>query len=153
LNGVIESEDRFAAFTVKGALPVEEPNAAEIVVVPTLSAVASPLTVIEAMPLADDFQITTLVMSCVVPSENVPNAVNCCAIPNGMFAFCGETAIAVTVAEVTVSVAEPTIEPDVAEITDCPGDIPLAKPLVGAALLMLDTAVFDDPHVTLPVIF
>jgi hypothetical protein len=62
-TGVIDIEERFVAFTVNGALPVEDPSAAEIVVVPMLSAVARPLTVIEAILAADDFQATTPVMS------------------------------------------------------------------------------------------
>jgi hypothetical protein len=134
-------------------VPVEDPIAAEIVVVPTLSAVARPLTVIEATLEADDFQVTTPVMFCVVPSENVPTAVNCWATPSAIFAFVGETAIEDTVADVTVRVAEPEIEPDVAEIVVLPADSAWASPCSAVALLMLATAVFDEFHATLAVRF
>jgi hypothetical protein len=149
----MESEERFVAFTVNGALPVEDPKAADMVVVPTLTALTRPLTVMEATPLTDDFHVTTPVMSCVVPSENVPTAVNCWATPRAMFAFAGDTAIDATVADVTVRVAEPEIEPDVAEIVVLPADSAWASPCSAVALLMLATAVFDELQVTLAVIF
>jgi hypothetical protein len=152
-TGVMESEERFNAFTLNSALPVEDPSAAEIPVFPILSAVARPLTVIEATLGADDFQVTTPVMSCVVPSENVPTAVNCWATPSEIVALAGDNAIEVTVAEVTVRVAEPEIEPDNAEIVVVPADSAWASPCSAVALLMLATAVFDELHVTLAVMF
>jgi hypothetical protein len=65
----------------------------------------------------------------------------------------GETAIELTVADVTVRVAEPEIEPDVAEIVVVPVDRAWASPCIAVALLMLATAVFDELHVTLAVRF
>ena len=38
-------------------------------------------------------QVTGLVRFCVVPSENVPVAVNCCVRPLAMLGFAGVTAI------------------------------------------------------------
>jgi len=92
-----------------------------MLVVPILSPVARPLTVIEAIPIADDFQVTTPVTSCTLPSEKVPVAVNCCAIPRGILGFAGDTAIEVMTAEVTVRVVDPEIVPEVAEIVLLPG--------------------------------
>jgi len=63
LEGVIAIEERLAAFTSKGALPITGPSVAEMFVLPTLSPVARPLTVIEAMLVTDDFQVTAPVMS------------------------------------------------------------------------------------------
>lgn len=153
LPGVMLSDLRLAAFTVKGALPVTPVSVAEMVVLPILSAVARPLTVIEATPGDEDFQATTPVMSCVLESENVPVAVNCCAMPMGTSALDGLTAMDVTVAEVTVSVVEPVIDPDVAVIDVVPALSAFASPCVGFELLMVATAVFDEAHVTLLVMF
>ncbi len=57
------------------------PDTAEMVVDPGAIAAASPFEpvalLIEATPLADEFQVTAAVRFCVVLSENVPVAVNC----------------------------------------------------------------------------
>jgi hypothetical protein len=153
LDGVIAKEERLAAFTVRGAFPVTSSKDAEIVVVPTLKALASPLTVIEATPVADEFHTTEPVMFCVDESEKVPVAVNCCAIPIEMFAFAGVTTMETTVAEVTVSVAEPVTEPEVAEMDVVPVLRAFTIPSVGAELLTVATDGFDDAQVTLPVRF
>ncbi len=58
-------------------LPLADPNAAEIVVLPTFFPVARPLVVIDAMEVEDDFQVATPVISWLVPSEKVPAAVYC----------------------------------------------------------------------------
>ena len=46
---------------------------------------------------------TVCVRSCVVPSVNVPVAVNCCVVPSATVADCGFMAIDTSVAVVTVS--------------------------------------------------
>ncbi len=99
------SDARSAALTVSEVLPLTDPEAAVIVTVPRLPADARPLTVIDAMLFFDELQVTVSVMFCVVPSENVPVAVNCCTVPRGMDAFTGVTAIETRVALVTVRVA------------------------------------------------
>jgi hypothetical protein len=63
LAGVIASEDRLAEFTVSEVLPLMDPDVALIVTVPRFTPVARPLTVIEAMLLPDEAQVTVLVMS------------------------------------------------------------------------------------------
>ena len=153
LDGVIAKEERLAAFTVRGVLPDTPSKEAEIVVVPILKALASPLTVIEAIPVADDFHTTDPVMSCVDESEKVPVAVNCCAIPMEMFAFVGVTAMETTVADVTVRVAEPVTEPEVAVMDVVPALMAFTIPNVGAELLTVATDVFDDAQVAFPVKF
>ena len=70
-------DSTFAVFTVSCVLPVTAPEPAVIVAVPDLRAVAAPLTVMEATVFGEVLHATVLVMSCVVPSENVPVAVNC----------------------------------------------------------------------------
>ena len=49
-----------------------------MVVVPADTPEASPLALIVATAGVDEFQFTWLVMFCVLPSEYVPVAVNCC---------------------------------------------------------------------------
>jgi hypothetical protein len=53
----------------------------------------------------DDVQTAESVISCVVPSESEPMAVNCCLLPAGMLVVVGETEIETRVAAVTVSCA------------------------------------------------
>lgn len=56
---------------------------------------------------------TVDVRFCVLPSVNVPVAVTCCVVPNGMDGIAGVTAIDTSAAAVTVSEVDPTIAPDV----------------------------------------
>jgi hypothetical protein len=126
--GVIAIDERFAAFTVKGALPLTAPNVAEMLVVPIFRPVARPLTVIEATLVLDDFQVTTSVTSWVLPSEKVPAAVNCCAMPSGMLALAGVTTIEVMTADVTVRVVDPETVPELAVIVVLPPASAFASP-------------------------
>jgi hypothetical protein len=61
-----------------------------------------------------ELQVTGLVRLFVVPSLYVPMAVNCCVPPVAREAEDGVTEIALSVAVVTVSAAEPVIDPEVA---------------------------------------
>ena len=151
--GVIAIVERFAAFTIRGALPLTDPSVAEMVVVPMFNPVASPLTVIEAILVTDDLQVTTPVTSCMLLSEKVPVAANCCAIPSGMFGFAGVTAIEVRTAEVTVRVVDPEIAPRVAEMVVLPAATALAIPWVGPLVTIVAAAGLDEFQVTLPVKF
>lgn len=151
--GVIAIEDKFAAFTVSEAPPLTAPSVAEMFVVPILSPVASPLTVIEATLVADDFQVTTSVTSCMLPSEKVPMAANCCAMPSGMLGVAGVTAIEVMTAEVTVRVVDPETAPETAVMVVVPAVTAFARPWVGVLVLTLATAGFEELHVALAVRF
>ena len=153
LAGVIVIEARFAAFTVSAAFPLTVPIVADMVVAPIFNPVASPLTVIDATPVLDDFHVTTPVTSCTLPSEKVPVAVNCCEIPSGMFGFAGVTAIELITAAVTVKVVDPETVPEVAVIVLLPAASVFASPCVGMVVLIVATAVFDELHVALPVRF
>lgn len=57
------------------------------------------------------------------------------------------------VAEVTVSTAVPEIGPELAVIVELPLATASAKPAVGGVLLTVATAVFEEVHVTLLVMF
>lgn len=143
----ITSEERSAALTFSEVLPLTEPEAAVIVTVPSFRAVARPLTVIDATLFFEELQVTVPVMSCVVPSENVPTAVNCCDVPSGMDAFTGPTAMETGVALVTVRVALEETLPAVAVIVEAPADVPIVSPGTPFTL-MLATARFAEVHCT-----
>ena len=79
-------------------------------------------------------------------SVNVPVAVKLCVSPLASVGFDGVTATLTNSAAVTLSVADPVIEPDDAVIVADPTWTPVAAPvksIVAAAL--------DDDHVTLVV--
>ncbi len=143
--GMMASEARLAAFTVTADVPLTEPDAAVIVVVPRFRAVAKPLAVIEATPIFEELHVTVPVMSCVDPSENVPIAVNCCNVPREIEGFAGVTAIEVTVAPVTVSVALEEMPPEAAVMAELPAAIARARPGTPLAS-MLAAAGFPDVH-------
>ena len=90
---VIESG---AVCTVSVVLPVKPDCDAEIVVLPADVPVASPLLLIVATVVFDEFQPTWLVIFCVLLSEYVPVAVNCCVAPVETVALTGVTAIEVS---------------------------------------------------------
>ncbi len=133
-------------------LPLIEPEAAVMVTVPRFEAVAMPLTVIDTMLFFDELQVTVPVMICVVPSENVPVAVNCCNVPRGIDAFAGVTAIETRVALVTVRIALEEMLPELAVIVEVPAAIPIASPGTPFTL-MLATELFPEVHCTDAVTF
>jgi hypothetical protein len=85
----------------------------------------------------------------VVPSLNVPVAVNCCVEPLVIDGFAGVTAIDCSVAAVTVSTVEPEIDDDVAVIVEFPTPAPVARP----AALIVAIEVVPELQVTLEVRF
>src|SRR5215468_12491874 len=84
------------AATVSPVLPLTAPSVAEMVVVPVATAVASPVELIVAAAVFEDAQVTWLVRFCVLPSEYVPVAANCCVPPTVTVGFDGVTAIEVS---------------------------------------------------------
>jgi hypothetical protein len=71
-------ESKFAAFTVANVLPVTEPEVAVMVALPRSLAVPKPLWVTDITELLEELHETVLVMTCIVPLEKDPVAVNCC---------------------------------------------------------------------------
>jgi len=76
LAGVTTRDTSVAALTLRVAVPVTEPEAALIVVVPVPTAVARPDMSIVETP-ARDVDHVTEVSSWVLPSSKLPTAVNC----------------------------------------------------------------------------
>ena len=105
---------------------------AVIVVVPMASEVTSPLepTVLLNVATAcdDELQLTKVVSTCVVVSENVPMAVNCSVAPMYILEFAGVTLRDVIIAEVTVRVVELEMIPDEAVIVALPIETAVANP-------------------------
>ena len=82
------------------------PSDAVMFAVPPSTPTATPETgLIAAMEELEDNQETACVMSCVVPSLNVPMAVNCSVAPLAMEKLAGVTEMEASVAEVTVRFA------------------------------------------------
>lgn len=145
-------EERSAALTVAMTLLLMAPEVAVMVTVPRSLPVASPLTVMEATLVGDALQTTVPVISCVVLSENVPVAVNCCTVPRGISAFSGVTLMEVRVAFVTVRVSLEETPFAVAVIVEVPAVNPIARPCAPLKL-MLATRGFDELQFTRPVAF
>ena len=112
--GVTATDTSVAAFTVSVVLPEMEPEVARIVVEPAPTAVARPAVLIVATAPVEELHVAVLVRSCVVPSLNVPVALNCCVWPLVIEEFAGVTATDARVAAVTVSVVLPLMLPEVA---------------------------------------
>ena len=84
LAGVTDMEERVAEITVRVVLPEISPEVAVMVAVPAATAVARPLLLTVAADVFDELQVTCVVISRLVPSENVPVAANCWTTPAGM---------------------------------------------------------------------
>ena len=93
LAGVTAIESRAAGLTVRTVEPLTPPSVALIVDVPVATPVASPLALIVATEVVAEAQVTWPVRSCVVLSEYVPVAVNCCGQPLATLGLAGVTAI------------------------------------------------------------
>lgn len=143
-----------AAFTVSVVEPVTDPCVAVIVEDPAPTLVASPgvpaALLIVATLVADDDQVTVLVMVWMLPSEYVPVAVNCWLVPNVTEGIGGSTVIETKVggAVVTVRSVDPTIFPEVALIVLVPAASALASPCMPAALLIVATLELVELQVT-----
>jgi hypothetical protein len=83
---------------VKVVEPEMRPDIAATLVVPALIAVARPAFERLAMLVFDELHVTDPVISCLVLSEYVPVAANCCDAPVGMEGSAGVIAIAVNAA-------------------------------------------------------
>ena len=83
-------------------------------------------------------------MSKLVPSENVPVAVNCWVDPTSMLGLAGVTTMEDTIAEFTVKIVLPEIFPEVAVMVEVPAATDVTRPL----LLIVAADVFDEFQVT-----
>jgi hypothetical protein len=129
LAGVTDMEDRSAGGTVRVVFPEILCEVAEMVVLPDATAVASPLPLTVATDVLDEFQVTRVAITWVVPSEYVPEAVNCSVFPTGTLGFAGVMDIEDRVARFTLKVVFPEMFPEVAAMVVVPDATVVAKPL------------------------
>jgi hypothetical protein len=141
--GVTAMDTNVALSTVSEAVPVTEPEVALMVANPAPTEVASPEALTVAVPGAADDHLTDA-RSCVLPSSNVPTALNCRVVPSAIEAVPGVTSIEIRLAGTTVRVVVSLWDPTVAVIVVCPAPAVVACP----ELLMLATDVEDEFHVT-----
>ena len=102
-----------------------------------------------AIVVSEDAQVTDVVRSCVLLSEKCPVAKYCRVEPIKIEG--GETeciSIDSSTIGVTVSVVDPEMLPDVAEIVVEPAATVVASPLEPVRLLMVAILVFEEFHVT-----
>lgn len=97
---------------------------------------------------AEEVHAARFEMSCVLPSEKLPVAVNCCWVPTSMDGLVGDTVMELSEALETLSVAVPDTLPELAVIVVVPPATAVATPLVPDVLLIVATAGAEEPHVT-----
>jgi len=154
LAGVTDMEVRVAEVTVRVVLPEIVPRVAVMVAGVALAtrAVAKPLLLMAATVGAEELQVAWVVISKVVPSEYVPEALNCWVAPASMLGLAGVTDMEVRVAGVTVRVVLPEIAPEkineVAVMVAVPRAIAVAWPLPST----VTTDVLDELQTTCGVI-
>jgi hypothetical protein len=117
---------------------------------PLLSMVTTlPATGLTVAPcVLDELQVTCEVISCSVPSEYTPVAVNCWVNPTCILELAGVTYMKDRVSEVTVRAVFSDLPPKVAVMVGVPAATPVAKPL----LLTVAIDVSEEVQVTFAVI-
>jgi hypothetical protein len=118
--------------------------------VPAVRPLAKPVVLTVAIATALDDQTLEPVRFFVVPSVNVPVAVNCCVVPARSVTVAGVTARETSVGDGTVSMVLPdTMPPEKAAIRVEPDATAVANPVV----LIVAVAVEVEVQLTLPVMF
>src|SRR5579859_247837 len=132
-------EVRVALFTVNVVVLVTEPTVARIVLLPTAMAEANPPELILAAAVLFEVQEAEVVRFCVLLSEKLPVAVNCCVTPAGMEGLAGVMLMETRTAEVTVMVVLLLLPPKLAPMVEAPTLAAVARPvlLIVAALVLL----------------
>src|SRR5262245_40662583 len=127
--GVTVIEVNVALLTVSVVVLVTAPTVARMVLVPTAKAEARPPEEIVAAAVLLEVQRAEAVTFCVVLSEKVPVAVNCCVTPTGMEGLAGVMAIDTRVAEVTVMFVLLLLPPKLAVMVELPTFAAVARPV------------------------
>jgi len=143
LVGAIANETKVALVTVTEAVPEIDQEVAVTVDVPATIAVPNPVELTVRTFCALDDHCTDG-STWVLPSSNVPVAVNCCSVPIASEAVDGETLIEVRCAATTVKEVESVRDPTVAVTVVVPGASMEASPV----LSMLATVGVDEVHMT-----
>lgn len=131
-------------------VPVTAPNCAEIVAFPGPTAPTLPVLSTAATAGFEELQVTSFVMTCVVPSLRVAVAVQSTKLFGASSAVAGVTEIDDTVAVVTSSGVELVTPLKVAEMLAVPG---LTAVAMSVLLSIVATAVLSELNVTSFVMF
>jgi hypothetical protein len=118
--GVTARDTRAPVPTVRVVLPVTPEAVAEIVAVPPFLPCASPEPRSDATLGLDDFHETPLRLLAVLPSLNVPLALNLIEVPRAIRGFGGLTVMETRYALETVSPVDPLTPPKIALIVLLP---------------------------------
>ena len=153
IGGLIAIDSSAAAVTVSSVELLTVPDVALMLAVPIATLCASPARLMVATATVSDDQLTVLLRFWVLPSVNVPVAVNCCVVPSASEGVAGVITNETSAAAVTVSVVDPVTVAEVAVMVAIPWPSLLAKPCVGAALLIVAAAAVSELHCTVSVIF
>jgi hypothetical protein len=116
--------------------PLIDPEVALMFALPTATAVARPALMVATAVLVEA-QEAVLVRFCVLPSLYVPVAVNCWMEAWTIEGLAGVTPTETSVAGVTVKLAEPLIDPEVALIVVPPTVTAVAKLALMVATVVL----------------
>ena len=105
---------------------------AVIVALPAATPVASPLlptmSLTVAIDAGDDVHEADCVRSCVLPSANVPMALNCASVCCATLALAGVICSDTSAADSTTTAIVPLIEPSCALMVALPADCPVSWP-------------------------
>ena len=138
LVGFTAMDTSEAEVTVSEVEPDMLPDAAVIVVEPAVAEAANPLEpaalLMAATAASDELQVTVVVRSCVVLSENVPVATNCWFVPLTMLGTVGVMDMDTSVAEVTVTIVDPEMLPHFAVIFALPERVAFVRPALRSVL-------------------
>lgn len=151
--GVTAIDCRAAEVTVRSAWPdapvagsVARMNARPGPVAVARPTVGAALETV-ATTVASELQVTESVTFAVVPSENVPVAVNWTVVRFAILGAAGETAMHSTIGAVTEMPAVPDVPSTVATIVVAPTPSALARPCVPAVLEIAATEPFVALHI------
>ena len=131
-------------------VPVTAPNCAVIVAFPGETPPTLPVLSTAATDESEELQVTSFVITCVVPSLRVAVAVQSTKVFGASSAVAGVTEIDDIVADVTLSGVEPVTALKVAEMLAVPGLTPVAMSVV---LSIVATAALSELNVTSSVMF
>ena len=139
-TGVTARDTRVPVPTVRVVLPVTPEAVAEIVAVPPFLPCARPEPRSDAMLGLDDFHETPPRLLAVLPSLNVPLALNLIEVPRAIRGFAGFTVMETRCAVETVSPVDPLTPPKTALIVLLPAATLVRSPWP----LMVAAAGFED---------
>lgn len=145
MAGVTAMDTNCAGVIVSGVDAAMEPEVADMFAFPAAIPLARPVEEIIATAGASELHVTDAVRFCVLPSEYVPVAVNCCVVPSAIDAAAGVMVIDCKTAGSTDSDALfDAIDPSEAEMLVLPTPVAVASPVAPSVA----TVGAEEVHVT-----